>query len=338
VTITTLGIDLAKTSFQLHGVDEKGRKVFGKKLSRSKMIEFISNLPPCTIAMEACGSSHHFGRKFTKMGHTVKLIAPQYVKPFVKTQKNDRNDAEAIVEASVRPSMNFVTVKTVEQQDVQLLHRVRSRLVGSRTALMNEMRGTLAEYGVVIPVGISNLKKAIPEILEQTNNELTNSLRSLVEVLSSELRELETRIDLLDVRVKDVFEQSESAKRIAKIEGIGVITATAMVAAVGDAKQFKSSRQMSAWLGLVPRQNSTGGKTKLLGITKKGDRYLRCLLVHGGRSVVRLAAKKDDSRSKWVADKHLRRGANRAAVAVANKNARIIWKLLVSGEEYRSAT
>lgn len=301
------------------------------------MIEFIAKLPPCTIAMEACGSSHHFGRKFMAMGHWVKMISPQYVKPFVKTQKNDRNDAEAIVEAASRPSMHFVSVKTVEQQDVQLLHRFRSRLVGERTALINEMRGTLAEYGIVIAQGPSNLKKALPQILANTESELTSALRSLLEDLSSELSELERRIEKMDEKIEAVFKASESAQRIAEIEGVGVITATAMVAAVGDAKQFKNSRQMSAWLGLVPRQNSTGGKTSLQGITKRGDRYLRMLLIHGGRSVVRVAQNKSDARSLWVNDKALRRGNNRAAVAVANKNARIIWKLLSSGETYRRA-
>jgi transposase len=336
MTITTLGIDLAKTSFQVHGADARGNKVLAKSLTRTKMIEFIAKLPPCTIAMEACGSSHHFGRKFTLMGHTVKMIAPQYVKPFVKTQKNDRNDAEAIVEASLRPSMHFVAIKTVEQQDLQFLHRVRQRLVAARTALINEMRGTLAEYGIVIAMGPANLKKALPIVLS-TSSELTSNLRLLIEDLSVELAQMEDRITKMDKKIEAIFKASESAQRIAEIEGVGVLTATAIVAAVGDAKQFKNSRQMSAWLGLVPRQNSTGGRTTLLGITKRGDRYLRMLLIHGGRAAVRAAQNKADARAEWIKDKALRRGNNRAAVAVANKNARIIWKLLSSGESYKKA-
>jgi transposase len=265
------------------------------------------------------------------------MIAPQYVKPFVKTQKNDRNDAEAIVEAALRPSMHFVRVKTVEQQNVQHLHRVRSRLVASRTMLMNEIRGALAEYGVVIAVGASKLKVALAEILDPENEATTFAMRQIMEELSVELTELEARIVRMDFKVDAVFKQSESAQRLAKIEGVGKITATAMVAAVGDASHFKNGRQLAAWLGLVPRQISTGGQTKLLGITKRGDSYLRMLLIHGGRAVVRVAGNKTDSRSLWVQDKYTRRGANRAAVAVANKNARIIWKLLTSGEEYRAA-
>ena len=334
--ITTLGIDLAKTSFQLHGVDERGHKVYGKSLTRAKMIEFIAKLPPCTVAMEACGSSHHFGRKFTSMGHRVKLISPQYVKPFVKTQKNDRNDAEAIVEASLRPSMHFVAIKTTEQQDVQFLHRFRSRLVAARTALINELRGALAEYGIVIAQGPASLKKALPVILGK-ESEASSELRLVLEDLSDELRDLEERIEKMNGRIEAAFRASQSAQRVAEIEGVGVLTATAMVAAVGDAKQFKSSRQLSAWLGLVPKQNSTGGKTTLQGITKRGDRYLRMLLIHGGRAAVRAAEKKTDARSLWINDKVERRGKNRAAVAVANKNARIIWRLLTSGESYKKA-
>jgi transposase len=258
------------------------------------------------------------------------------VKPFVKTQKNDRNDAEAIVEASLRPSMHFVAIKTVEQQDLQFLHRVRQRLVAARTALINEMRGTLAEYGIVIAMGPANLKKALPIVLS-TSSELTSNLRLLIEDLSVELAQMEDRITKMDKKIEAIFKASESAQRIAEIEGVGVLTATAIVAAVGDAKQFKNSRQMSAWLGLVPRQNSTGGRTTLLGITKRGDRYLRMLLIHGGRAAVRAAQNKADARAEWIKDKALRRGNNRAAVAVANKNARIIWKLLSSGESYKKA-
>jgi len=337
MTITTLGIDLSKNIFQLHGVDERGKAVLKKKLRRNELMKLIANLSPCLIGVESCSTANFWSRQFKKHGHTVKQMPPQYVKPFVKTNKNDPNDAEAICEAVQRPNMHFVPDKTIAQQDIQSAHRIRSRLVRVRTALSNEMRGLLSEYGVSLPVGIKTLKKRIPEVLADETNDLTAFTRELISGLVNELIEVESHIALFDQKIKGVFDSSEICKRLSKIEGVGPITATAIIASVGDPSVFKNGRQMAAWIGLVPRQSSSGGKTTLLGISKRGDCYLRSLLIHGGRSVVRDAAKKDDSRSRWVAEKATMRGKNKAAVAVANKNARIIWKMMKSGEAYRPA-
>jgi transposase len=334
--ITTMGIDLAKNVFEVHAVNSFGKTVLKKTVKRAKLMGFISNTPPCLIGIEACGSSHFWSRQFKKHGHTVKLIAPQYVKPYVKTNKNDANDAEGICEAVSRQNMHFVAEKTINQQDIQTIHRIRSRLIGSRTALCNEIRGLLAEYGVVISQGVYKLKKELPEILEDATNELTSLTREMILELKNELKDLEDRIEKVTNKLDAVFRNNDDCQRIEKIEGIGFLTATAIVAAVGDPRVFKNGRQMAAWLGLVPRQNSSGGKTRLSGISKRGDKYLRSLLIHGGRSVVRTAQNKSDPRSLWVNEKSLKRGKNKAAVAVANKNVRIIWKMLMTQEDYRS--
>lgn len=334
--VTTLGIDLAKSVFQLHGVDEKGRKVFSKKLTRKQLAPFIANLPKCTIAMEACGSAHFWARKFQKVGHEVKLISPQFVKPFLKSNKNDANDAEAIVEAALRPSMRFVAVKTVEQQDALCLHRVRERLVCSRTALINEIRGLLGEYGITVAKGPQRLRKQIAEIIEDENDELSPKARKLFDRLRCELCDFDEKIAEMDQEIHQLAKADDAAKRLMTIPGIGPITASAIAASVGNASMFKNGRQMSGWLGLVPRQHSSGGKTKLGGISKRGDRYLRKLLIHGARSVVIRIEKRNDSQAKWI--KHLvaRRGMNRACVALANKNARIAWALIRSEGEWKA--
>ena len=334
--ITTLGVDLAKNIFQIHGVDENGKAVLRRKLSRSKLVEFISALPPCLIGVEACGSSHYWVRQFKKYGHTVKSIPPQYVKPFVKTNKNDANDAEAICEAVQRPSMHFVSEKSITQQDIQCMHRIRQRLIGVRTALSNEIRGLLSEYGIIMPKGIKNLKTKLPEIIE-IENELTILGRGMFSELYLEFLDIEKRVEYFTDKIEQVFKASEACQRLAKIEGVGPLTATAAIATISDPRAFKNGRQCAAWVGLVPRQNSSGGKTTLLGISKRGDNYFRCLLIHGGRAVVKTAKNKTDKRSLWIAEKEKTRGKNKAAVAVANKNARIIWKMLMTGEEYRTA-
>lgn len=333
--ITVVGIDLAKSVFQIHGVDENGKVCVRKQLKRNQLMPFIVNLPSCLIGVEACGSSHYWVRQFKKCGHTVKAMPPQFVKSFVKSNKNDLNDAEAICEAVQRPSMRFASTKTIEQQDIQSTHRIRQRLIHNRTALCNSIRGLLGEYGVVVAKGVRVLRREMPNILETTEYELTDYTRELIRDLYDEIIDLQKRIDGIDKRIEGIFQNHEICKRIAKIEGVGPITATAIVAAVSDPRTFKNGRQMAAWIGLVPNQNSSGGKTNLLGISKRGDTYLRTLLIHGGRSYTNVTAAKTNSRSSWVNEKIKSRGVNRTAVAIANKNVRIIWKMMITGEEYR---
>lgn len=333
--IKTVGIDLAKNIFQLHGADQAGKMVLRKRLSREKLAECIANLPPCLIGMEACGSAHYWARKFQEMGHTVKLMAPQFVKPYVKSNKTDANDAEGICEAVSRPNMRFVPIKQVEQQDIQALHRVRSQLIKQRTALANQIRGLLAEYGIIIPKGINHVSSRLPIILENTENELTTLAREIFCDLYENFQSLEEKVDAYTKKIVLIAKHDERCQRLCEIEGVGPLSATAVVAAVGDASVFKNGREMAAWLGLVPKQRSSGERTQLLGISKRGDKYIRSLLVHGGRSVARVCMTKKDTRSLWVIDKKVRCGENKTAVAVANKNARIMWALLSSGESYR---
>jgi len=337
--ISVLGIDLAKNIFQLHGAAESGVTVLKKKLNRSQLTLFVANLPQCKIAMEACGGAHFWGRKFQSMGHEVKLIAPQFVKPFVKSNKNDAHDAEAIVEAAMRPNMRFVPIKSVSQQDALCLHRVRERLVRSRTALVNEIRGLLHEYGIVIPQGIRNLRSELPGIIEQDEAFLTDQGRQLFNSLYEELCDFDKKIKIYDTRIEAQSKSLDACVKIMKIPGVGPLTATAIVASVADARAFQDGRQMSAWLGLVPRQSSSGGKEKLLGISKRGDSYVRKLLIHGARAVLlRIkTSKAEDPKTKWLQELVERRGFNRACVALANKNTRVIWKLLATDEEYRAS-
>lgn len=337
--ISVLGIDLAKNIFQLHGADQSGAAVLKKKLNRSQLTLFMANLPQCKVAMEACGGAHFWGRKFQSMGHEVKLIAPQFVKPFVKSNKNDAHDAEAIAEAATRPNMRFVPIKSVSQQDVLCLHRVRERLVTGRTALVNEIRGLLHEYGIVIPQGISNLRSELPGIIEQDETSLSDQGRQLFTSLYEELCDSDEKIKIYDTQIEARSKASVDCQKIMKIPGVGPLTATAIVASVADANAFKNGRQMSAWLGLVPRQSSSGGKEKLLGISKRGDSYVRKLLIHGARAVLLRVktSEADDHKTKWLQELIERRGFNKACVALANKNTRVIWKLLASDEAYRAS-
>ena len=337
--IAVLGLDLAKLSFQLHGVDKNGHVVLKKKLSRRKLTAFIVNLPPCLIGLEACGGAHHWVRTLTEMGHTVRMMAPQFVKPYVKSNKNDAVDAEAICEAVQRPNMRFVPVKRIEQQDIQSVHRIRSQLVARRTAQANQIRGVLMEYGIIIPQGISHIRKAIPDILEDADNTLTALCRELLSELYDEMVHLDERISTLEQKLGVLSEQNDDCKRLLTIPGIGLLTATALIAAIGDIKAFKNGRELAAWLGLVPRQHSTGGKPTLMGISKRGDCYLRTLLIHGGgRTVVRVAHTHKDQRNQWVSALDQRRGKNVSAVAVANKNVRIAWALLTRKETYQTVS
>lgn len=334
MTLHMLGIDIAKNTFQLHGADSAGREVFKKRLPRHKLAAFIANLSACTIVMESCGGANYWARVFQGSGHTVKLISPQFVKPFVKTNKNDANDALAIVEAASRPSMNFVPIKQVEQQDIQSIHRIRTRIVKNRTALINEIRGLCQEYGVIVAPGAARAKSSLCIIISDSENELTPSSRESMQDLYDELIWIEARLKRLDVKIRQLCRLDENCKRILKVPGVGVLTATAIVAAVPNPGEFRNGRHMSAWLGLVPRQSSSGDKQVLLGISKRGDRYLRTLLIHGARAVLSHHKDAANDYSRWVAKKKSTLNHNKAAVALANKNARIIWSMLNTGEEF----
>jgi transposase len=333
--ITTIGIDLAKAVFQIHGVGERGKVAVRKQLKRSEMSSYFARLEPCLIGMEACGSAHHWARKLQGFGHTVKLMSPQFVKPYVKTNKNDKADAEAICEAVSRPNMRFVSVKTVEQQAILSVHRARAGFVKARTAQANQIRGLLSEFGVVIPKGIHSIMKRIPEILEDGENGLPGTMRNLLQRLTENLKEMDRQVDELEKQIQLWHRENEASRRLAEIPGIGPITASAITATVGNAREFKNGRQLAAWMGLVPRQNSSGGKQNLLGISKRGDTYLRTLLIHGARSVIQYAEKKADE-SSWLRKLMARRNKNVAAVALANKNARTIWALLAHDRTFRS--
>jgi transposase len=331
---TTIGIDLAKNVFQIHGADARGKAVLKKALKRAQMAAFFANLPPCLIGMEACGSAHYWARKLQALGHTVKLMAPQFVKPYVKTNKNDAADAEAICEAVTRPTMRFVPIKNGEQQAVLALHRARQGFVKARTAQANQIRGLLAEYGIALPQGISHIATHLPDILEDGENGLPGVFRQLIDRLGAHLKALDRQVQELEVQIQVWHRANDASRKLAQIPGIGPITASALVASIGDAKSFDNGRQLAAWLGLVPRQNSSGGKQTLLGISKRGDTYLRTLLIHGARAVIRVAERKANHAGSWLAGVMGRRNKNVAAVALANKNARIVWALLAHDREY----
>jgi len=332
--ITTVGIDLAKNVIQVHGVDERGKAVLKKSLKRVQVLPFFANLPVCLIGMEACGSAHHWARKLQTLGHAVKLMAPQFVKPYVKTNKNDAADAEAICEAVTRPTMRFVPVKNGEQQAVLALHRARQGFVKARTAQANQIRGLLAEYGITIPQGINHIATHLPDILEDWENGLPGVFRQLIDRLGAHLKELDQQVRELEVQIQVWHRANDASRKLAEIPGIGPITASALVASIGDAKAFDDGRQLAAWLGIVPRQHSTGGKQTLLGISKRGDTYLRTLLIHGARAVIRIAERKANYAGSWLAGVMGRRNKNVAAVALANKNARIVWALLAHDRKY----
>lgn len=336
--IKRIGIDLAKHVFQVHGVDECEKAVLKKRLRRGEMLTFFAKVEPTLIGVEACGSAHYWARELSKLGHTVKLMPPQYVKPYVKTNKNDANDAEAICEAVSRPSMRFVPIKNVEQQALQGLHCVRDRVVKARTALINEIRGLLGESGIILHKGVAAVRNTVPSIIEDAENGLCVPMRALMKALHAELASVDARLAALDEQVKAHASQDANAKRIQQLDGVGPITASAIVSSVGDAKQFKSGREFSAWLGMVPRQHSSGGKERLVGISKRGDSRLRTLLIHGARSALLASLHKTDRRSEWLRTLTERRNKNIATVALANKQARIIWAMLTRQEDYRVVT
>lgn len=327
--ITAVGIDLAKHVFQVHAVDATGKAVVKKQLKRDKVLPFFTGIEPCLIGMEACGSAHFWARQLKALGHEVRLIPPQYVKPYVKRNKNDAADAQAICEAVSRPEMRFVPVKTEDQQAILSVHRMRQGFVKARTAQANQIRGLLAEYGITINQGIGYVHKRVPEILEDAENGLPTLFRRLLKRQFDNLEYLSQQVLAMDAEIHAWHQASEASQRIAKIPGLGPITASAIVASVGDASNFKNGRQMAAHLGLVPRQHSTGGKSTLLGISKRGDCYLRTLLIHGARAVMRFS-----KANPWLDGLADRRHKNVAAVALANKNVRTIWALLAHNRNY----
>ncbi|MEM5406329.1 IS110 family transposase [Paraburkholderia unamae] len=338
--ITAIGVDLAKHVFQIHAVDAHGHTVLRKRLNRSQMVPFFTRLCPCLIGMEACGSAHYWARRLATMGHTVKLMAPHFVKPYVKTNKNDMNDAEAICEAVQRPNMRFVAVKSVEQQSILHLHVSRQLLVKMRTQVSNHLRGLLGEYGVILPQGISHLAD-IPALAEDATNDLPGLLRQLLMDMLNHVREIDRKIDVIEAQIRQWHRNSDASQRLAEIPGIGLLTATALVGHIGaNAQGFTSGRHLAAYLGLVPRQHSSGGKQRLAHISKRGDPYLRTLLIHGARAVVRMCQgiqrRGSTAIDPWLEHLLARKHPNQAAVAQANRNARIAWALLAGNRVYRS--
>ena len=333
--IMRIGLDLAKYVFEVHGVDAEDKVVLRKTLRRDAVASFFAELPACVVGMEACSGAHYWAKVLSDLGHDVRLISPQFVTPYVKSNKSDRNDAEAICEAVGRPSMRFVPPKSSDQLALQAVHRVRQRLVSDRTRLVNQIRGLLAEQGIAIARDIARLRTALAKICNGDDAGLSGLILELARDAREELAELDRRIASYNRRLKNLFRTDEMCQRIGKIEGIGPVTATALVAAVGDRTCFKNGREFAAWLGLVPRQRSSGGKVRLLGISKRGDRYIRTLMIHGARAVLGKAGGKQDPRSQWIGRMRERRHPNVVAVALANKNARVVWSILSRGEEYR---
>jgi len=338
MNIVVLGIDLGKNVCSVAGLDGDGCVVMRKRVRRDRLSAMLANLPGCVVAMEACCGAHHVGRAAESWGHEIRLMAPEYVRPYVKAQKNDDRDAEAIAEAATRPTMRLVALKTPEQLDLQSLHRVRERWVRNRTQLINQIRAVLLERGIVVAQKPARLLAAMPDVLADETNGLSPRMRGLVEDLLGELRELDARIRELDREFTAIAREHEATQRLMEIPGIGALTATAIVAAVGDGSRFQSGRELAAWLGLVPRQVTTGGKPRLLGITKRGNKYLRRLLVHGARSALPHQTMKATPQARWLNGLLARRPRNVAVVALAQKMARIIWALLAHGRRYAADT
>jgi transposase len=335
--IATIGLDLAKNVFQIHGVDARGRVVMKKTLRRAQVLTFFGQLPPCLVGMEACGGAHFWARKLQGFGHTVRLMAPQFVKPYVKSQKNDAADAEAICEAVTRPSMRFVPIKSIDQQAILAVHRVRQGLVKLRTAQVNQVRCLLAEVGLVLPRGIQHIRR-VPLLLDEAADTLPTAFCLLMRQQYESIRDLDRRVAELEGDIRRWHRENTSSRRLAEIPGVGPLTASALVATIGDASTFDNGRQLAAWIGLVPRQCSSGGKPRLLGIGKRGDGYLRGLLVHGARSIIASSKRHLGAHtSGWLGRLLVRRHVNIAIVAQANRTARIVWALLRHGDTYRGA-
>lgn len=335
--VVTVGLDIAKSVFQVHGVDAQGGIVIRRKLTRARLLPFFGKLDPCLIGIEACGTSHHWARELTGLGHEVRLMPPSYVKPYVKRQKNDMADAEAICEAVTRPTMRFVAVKSPEQQGVMVLHRTRLILTRQRTQLSNAIRGHMAEFGLAAAVGRQGLERLIEVIADAGDDRAPQEARVCLTMLVGQLRLVNEQILETDRLIRTSARSTEVGRRLMEIPGVGPLLASAMVATIADPKAFKTGRNLAAWIGLVPRQTSSGGKERLGGITKQGDRYLRQMLVVGALAVVRYA-QRNGTRRPWLVQLLARRTPKVAAVALANKNARMIWAIMTSGERYREPT
>jgi transposase len=333
--LDTIGIDLGKTVFHLVGLSRAGEVVVRRRFSRPQLLRFTGNLRVRLIGMEACGGSHFLGRRLREQGHEVRLIPAQYVKPYVKTNKNDYIDAEAIAEALGRPTMRFVPIKSDEQLDMQSLHRVRDRWVARRTSVINQMRGLLLERGITFRKGRRHAEACLPGILEDAENGLSGLLRMLLAQLQGELRQLQSQIDEADALIAKAAREHEPCQRLMAIPGIGPLTATAVVASIGSGTEFRKGRSFAAWLGLVPKQHSTGGRQNLLSISKRGNRYLRRLLVHGARAVLQCSDKQAPGLNLWLGQLASRAHTNIVAVALANKMARVAWAVLAKNEAYR---
>jgi len=339
-TITTIGIDLAKNSFSVYGVNAQGKPVLQRTLTRVGVVRFFANLPKCLVGMEACASSEYWARTIQSMGHDVRRIHPRYVKAYLLGAKNDANDAAAICEAVQRPNMRFVPHKSPEQTDIQCVHRIRQGFVRSRTALVNQIRGLLGEYGIIMRQGVSTVRKRLPELLADEANELSPIMRQNLNSLYESLCFFDNQILSQEKILRAIARENEACKRLMQVPGIGLLTATILLSVAGVASHFKNGREFAAYLGMTPRQNSTGGKTKLFGISKRGDSYIRTLLVHGARAVLYslITGRTPQARQNtWLAELVARRGTNRASVALANKTARIAWSMLAQGTEYKLA-
>lgn len=334
--VCLIGIDLAKNILQVCGVNQAGKPVFNKAIKRNKLLSFLLDYPKAVVAMEACSGSNYWGRELEKQNIEVRLIPPIHVKPFVKGNKNDRNDAFAITEAAVRPNMYFVKARSLEQTESSMLHKVRSRWVSQKTRLTNQLRGLLSEYGIVIAPGDKALKSQLPNILEDAENALSSGVRQLIACIRQEWREMESRLNDMENLMVNQVKSDEDCQRLTQVKGVSTITATAIKAFAGDGKHFKNGRHFAANLGLVPKEHSSGGKQQIGGITKRGNQYIRRLLIQGAWSVLRYAKQSDDRLSNWARKVLERRGKHKAVVAVANKLARIIWSMLVNKTEYKT--
>lgn len=337
MTIATLGIDLGKTSCSIAGLDKTGKVILRRRVQRFRLLKFISGLSPCVVAMEACGGAHHVARFCQETGHDPRLMSPLYVRPYVKVHKNDDRDAEAIAEAATRPTMSFVTVKSAEQLDLQALHRARERLIHGRTRLINQARAFLMERNIRIGVGRHVFQRTIRQLLTESPDDISLRIHNLIADMIVELDEINRRVAAFDAEIKELAKRDPAMKRLSEIPGIGPMIASALVAAIGDGSAFTKGRDLSAWLGLVPRQVSTGGKAKLIGISKRGNPYLRKLFIHGARTVLHLIKDRTTPLARWVDQLMQRCHGNVAAVAMANKLARIAWAVLTKNERFNQA-
>lgn len=336
--IIRVGVDLAKNVVQVHGVDRRGKVIWRRQLKRSKWVEVLSERvePGCEVGMEACGGAHHWARELRARGYVVKVMAAQHVKPYVKSNKSDRNDAAAICEAMSRPDMRYVTVKSVEQQEVQAVHRVRSALMSQRKAKSSQIRGLVSEYGLVAPRSLGSLRQAIPQWLEDAENGLSGGFRRLLSGLWEDLGELDRRVGELDGQLRELARGEERTRRLMKLRGVGPVVATGLMATLGTGEQFRRGRDFAVSLGLTPAHYGTGGRVRLGGISKRGDAYMRTQLIHGARSVLRHMKHRDDSLSRWLQGLVARKHPNVVAVALAAKTARIAWSMVRHGSEYQA--